>query len=32
MQIRPGRYGNVEGTQRIYMDYLARSEGVSTAL
>ncbi|GLC70572.1 hypothetical protein PLESTF_001010000 [Pleodorina starrii] len=27
LQIRPGRYGNVDGTQRVYMDYLARTEG-----
>lgn len=32
LRIRPGRYGNVEGTQRVYMDYLARSEGVGGAL
>ncbi|PNH06525.1 hypothetical protein TSOC_007097, partial [Tetrabaena socialis] len=29
LQIRPGRYGTVEGTRRVYMDYLAKSEGVS---
>ncbi|PNW72030.1 hypothetical protein CHLRE_16g685350v5 [Chlamydomonas reinhardtii] len=28
LQIRPGRYGNMDGGQRVYMDYLARSEGV----
>ncbi len=27
LQIRPGRYGNLDGTQRVYMDYLARAEG-----
>ncbi|KXZ55708.1 hypothetical protein GPECTOR_2g1258 [Gonium pectorale] len=32
LQIRPGRYGNLDGTQRVYMDYLARSEGVKSAL
>lgn len=28
LQLRPGRYGNLEGTQRVAMDYLARAEGV----
>ncbi|KAG2501757.1 hypothetical protein HYH03_000257 [Edaphochlamys debaryana] len=31
-QIRPGRYGNVEGTQRVYSDWLARSEGINPNL
>jgi hypothetical protein len=26
--IRPGRYGNMDGTKRIYYDNLARLEGV----
>ena len=26
--IRPGRYGNIDGTKRIYYDNLARLEGV----
>lgn len=28
LQLRPGKYGNLEGTQRIGMEYLARLEGV----
>ncbi len=30
--MRPGRYGNLDGSQRIYYDYLAASEGVKSAL
>ena len=27
LQVRPGRYGNLEGTKSIYYNYLFKAEG-----